>query len=159
MMTGDALMLSAETFGSTVCGSPALATPSLTAAVASLTFVPYSNWATTRASEFADVDWTVTRRGTPETACSIGLATWLATSLAPAPGNGAMIVMTGKSMSGRSSCLRLPQAEIPATNRAKASSSVTLRLRTARALSRLTGSSLRRSGSERGRRRRDRSRR
>ena len=49
----------------------------------------------------------------------------------PAPGYGAMTVMTGNSMSGRSSCLRLPQAETPAMNRAPASSSVTLRLLTA----------------------------
>ena len=50
-----------------------------------------------------------------------------------------MTVMTGNSMSGRSSCLRLPQAEMPAMNRATASSSVTLRLLTASWLRRLTG--------------------
>ena len=36
-------------------------------------------------------------------------------------------MMTGKSMSGRSSCLSEPQAEMPAIKRATARSSVTLR--------------------------------
>ena len=40
MMTGEALMLRAETFGSTPLGSPALARPSLMAVVAALTSVP-----------------------------------------------------------------------------------------------------------------------
>ena len=46
--------------------------------------------------------------------------------------------MTGNSMSGSSSCLRLPQAEMPAMNRAPASSSVTLRLLTANSVRRFT---------------------
>ncbi len=86
MMTGEALMLSAEAFGVTESGSPAEAIPSSTAASASLTFVPYSNWAMTRAMELAEVDWIVCRRGTPETARSIGTATCSATSSEPAPG-------------------------------------------------------------------------
>ena len=93
----------------------------------------------TSAIEFAEVDWTVSSRGIPAMTCSIGLATCSATSDDPAPGNGAMTVMTGNSMSGRSSCLRLPQAEMPAMNRANASSRVTLRLLTASWLRRLTG--------------------
>ena len=66
MMTGEALMLSAETFG--VDASPAgppWRSPRWIAAVVSLTFVPYENWATTSAIEFAEVDWTVSSRGTP----------------------------------------------------------------------------------------------
>ena len=43
------------------------------AAVVSLTSVPNENWATTSAIEFDDVDWTVSRRGTPAMARSIGL--------------------------------------------------------------------------------------
>ena len=70
---------------------------------------------------------------------SIGSATCVATSVAPAPGYGATTVMTGKSMSGRSSCLSEPQAEMPATNSANASSSVTLRWLMARLERRLTG--------------------
>ena len=54
------------------------------------------------------------------------------------PGYGATTVMTGNSMSGRSSCLRLPHAEMPAMNRAPASSRVTLRLATANWVRRFT---------------------
>ena len=68
------------------------------------------------------------RPGIPEIARSIGFATCSVTSDAPAPGYGATTVTIGKEMSGRSSCLRLPQARIPATNRPAASSRVTLRL-------------------------------
>ena len=64
--------------------------PSSIAASASLTSVPNSNWATTSAIEFADVDWTVSSRGTPEMARSIGSATCSATSCDPAPGYGAI---------------------------------------------------------------------
>ncbi len=86
MTTGVALMLSAEMVGSTVSGRPALAIPSSIAAVASLTLVPYSNWATTSEIEFDEVDWRAVRRGTPEMAFSIGLVTCSATSDDPAPG-------------------------------------------------------------------------
>ena len=115
--------------GSTFAGQAGLARCSpRSSALVSLTSVPNENWATTSAIEFAEVDWSVSSRGTPEMARSIGLATCSATSEAPAPGYGATTVMTGNSMSGRSSCLRLPQAEMPAMNSAPASSSVTLRL-------------------------------
>ena len=80
----------------------------------------------------------VSSRGTPLMAFSIGLVTCSVTSDEPAPGYGVTTVMTGKSMSGRSSCLRLPQAEAPAMNRAAANRSVTLRLLRARRLRRLT---------------------
>ena len=79
-------MFSAETVGVTDAGRPALAMFSWIAAVASLTFVPYVNWATTREMEFEEVDWSVSRRGTPEIAFSIGLVTCSATSDDPAPG-------------------------------------------------------------------------
>ena len=59
MMTGEALMLRADAVGSTLSGRPASAMPSSMAASASLTSVPYSNWAMTRAIELAEVDWTV----------------------------------------------------------------------------------------------------
>ena len=93
--------------------------------------VPNENWAMTRDSELAEVDWSASSRGTPESDRSIGLVTCSATSAAPAPGSGAITVMTGSSMSGSSSCWRLPHAKIPAMNTAAASSSVTLRLATA----------------------------
>ena len=131
MITGDELMFRAATVGSTDGGRFAASTFCWISACVSFTFVPTANCAMTRASELADVDWTVTRRGTPEIACSMGLVTWSATSAAPAPGSGAITVMTGSSMSGRSSCLRLPQAAIPAMNSAAARRSVTLRLATA----------------------------
>ena len=57
--------------------------PSSIAASASLTSVPNANWAMTRAIELAEVDWTVSSRGTPEMARSIGSATWSATSCEP----------------------------------------------------------------------------
>ena len=131
MMTGEALMLSAVTCGVTVWGRPAFWRFASIAARISLTSEPNANCATTRARELADVDCRLLRFGTPEIALSIGLVTWSATSLAPAPGSGAMTVMTGNSMSGRSSCLRLPQARRPAMNMAPASRSTTLRLLTA----------------------------
>ena len=137
MMTGEALMLSALTVGSTVCGRPAAWRLASIAARVSLTSVPKANWATTSDSEFADVDCSASSLGTPEMARSIGLVTCSATSAAPAPGSGAMTVMTGNSMSGSSSCFRLPQARRPATNSAPASSSVTLRLATANSERRL----------------------
>ncbi len=131
MITGEALMLSALTWGLTVLGRPASCRFCSIAARISFTSDPNENWATTRASELAEVDWSPSSRGTPEIARSIGLVTCSATSAAPAPGSGAMTVMTGNSISGSSSCLRLPQARMPATNRAAASSRVTLRLATA----------------------------
>jgi hypothetical protein len=138
MMTGEALMSSELTCGVTFCGSFSAATFWAIAAFVSLTFVPYENWATTRAIELAEVDWTRSRRGIPEIARSIGLATWSATSEAPAPGSAATTVMIGSSMSGSSSCFRLPHAEMPAMNNATASRSATLRLLTASSVSRLT---------------------
>jgi hypothetical protein len=105
----------------------------------SLTSVPKENCATRRATELADVDWSFSSRGTPLIARSIGSATWLATSVAEAPGNGATTVMTGKSMSGSSSCWSLPHAEMPAMNSAAARSSVTLRFATASWERRLIG--------------------
>ena len=137
MITGAALMLSAVTCGSTFSGRPALRRLSVISASTSSTSVPNEKSATTRLTEFAEVDWSDSRRGTPETARSIGSATWSATSSAPAPGYGATIVMTGNSMSGRSSCFRLPQAASPAMNSAPASRSVTLRLETANSVRRL----------------------
>ena len=131
MITGDELMLRAVTCGLTVCGSPAFCRFCSMVARISFTSDPNENCATTSDSEFADVDCRPSRRGTPEMARSIGLVTCSATSAAPAPGSGAMTVMTGNSMSGRSSCLRLPQARSPAMNTAPASSRVTLRLETA----------------------------
>ena len=95
-----------------------MAIASSIAAVVALTSVPNENWATTSEIEFDEVDWMVSSRGTPLMAFSIGLVTCSVTSDEPAPGYGVTTVMTGKSMSGRSSCLRLPQAEIPAKNRA-----------------------------------------
>ena len=88
--------------------------------------------------ELDEVDWTISRRATPLTAFSIGFVTCSVTSDEPAPGNGVTTVTIGKSMSGRSSCLRLPQAEMPAMNRAPAKRSVTLRLLRAMRLRRLT---------------------
>ena len=67
-----------------------------------------------------------------------------------------MTVMTGKSMSGSSSCLRLPQAEMPAMKSPNARRSVTLRLATDSSVRRLTqgspsmGSGTRRRGAVRG---------
>ena len=137
MMTGDELMLSAVTCGVTVDGRPAVWRFCSIAARISLTSEPNANWATTSDNELADVDWSASSRGTPEIACSMGFVTWFATSAAPAPGRGAMTVMTGNSMSGSSSCLRLPQARMPARKTAPASRSVTLRLWTANSERRL----------------------
>ena len=75
-------------------------------------------------------------------AFSIGFVTCSVTSDDPAPGKGVTTVTTGKSMSGRSSCFRLPHAEMPAMNRAPANRSVTLRLLSAIRLRRLTVSVL-----------------
>ena len=86
MITGEALMLRAVTCGSTVCGRPAFWRFCSIVARVSLTSVPNANWATTRESELADVDWRLSRRGTPAIARSIGLVTCSATSAAPAPG-------------------------------------------------------------------------
>ena len=86
MMTGEALMLRADAVVFTPSGRPASAMPSSIAARAALTSVPYSNWAMTRAMELAEVDCTVSSRGTPEMARSIGTATLSATSCEPAPG-------------------------------------------------------------------------
>ena len=97
-------MFSAETSGLTEAGSPALAMFSSIVACVSLTSVPNENCATSSAIELAEVDCSFSSRGTPLMARSIGSATWLATSVADAPGSGATTVMTGKSMSGRSSC-------------------------------------------------------
>ncbi len=105
--------------------------------------MPNSNWATTIATELADDEERPSRRGTPATACSIGLLTCSATSAAPTPGYGAMTVMTGKSMSGSSSCLRLPQAETPAMKSPTASRSVTLRFATESSVRRFTRAFLR----------------
>jgi hypothetical protein len=69
----------------------------------SLRSVPKSNWAKTSDSEFEDVDWNVSRRGTLAMARSTGSVTCEATSSAPAPGNGVMTVTKGSSMSGMSS--------------------------------------------------------
>jgi hypothetical protein len=138
MTTGDALMLRALTVGVTDCGSPRLRTFCSIVACVSLTFVPNENWATMSATEFADVERSDARCATLCMDRSIGLATCSATSAAPAPGNGATTVMTGKSMSGRSSCFSEPQAMIPPTNRAIARSSVTLRCVTASWERRLT---------------------
>ena len=131
MMTGDWLMLSAATVGSTDGGRFAAWMFCSMSARVSLISVPNENCATTSAIELADVDWRAWSRGAPEIARSIGLVTWSATSAAPAPGSGAITVITGSSMSGRSSCWRLPHAAMPAMNRAAARSSVTLRLATA----------------------------
>ncbi len=131
MITGDELMFSAVTCGDTAAGSPALCRFCSMAARISLTSDPNENCAMTRDSEFADVDWMPFRFGTPEMARSTGLVTCVATSAAPAPGSEEMTVMTGKSMLGSSSCLRLPQATIPEMNSAPARRSVTLRLLTA----------------------------
>ena len=138
MTTGEALMFRAWTVGVTEAGSCAFARASSIAVVVAPTSVPNENWVTTSEIEFDDVDWMNARRGTEPTARSIGLLTCSVTSEEPAPGYGATMVMTGNSISGRSSCLRLPQAEIPATKRAAANRSVTLRLLTARLLSRFT---------------------
>ena len=120
LMTGAWLMFSAWTVVSTEAGSPAVRRFASMAATVSLTSLPNSNWATTSATEFAEVDWIRSSRATPAIARSIGLATCSATSLVPAPGYGATIVTTGKSTSGRSSCLRSPQAVIPKMNTAAA---------------------------------------
>jgi hypothetical protein len=138
MMTGEALMLRAATCGETVCGRPAVCRFCSIVARASLTSVPNSNWATTIAMELAELDESAVSRGTLEMVRSIGFVTWLATSAAPTPGYGAITVMTGKSMSGSSSCLRLPQAEMPATKSPNASRRVTLRLATDSSVRRLT---------------------
>ena len=137
MITGDALMLSAATVGLTDGGRFAASMLCSISARVSLTSVPNENCAMTSAIELADVDWRASRRGAPEIARSIGLVTCSATSAAPAPGSGAITVITGSSMSGRSSCWRLPQAAMPAMNTAAASSSVTLRLATANSERRL----------------------
>ena len=137
MITGDALMLSAATVGSTDGGRFAAWMLCSISARVSLTSVPNENCAMTSAIELADVDWRASSRGAPEIARSIGLVTCSATSAAPAPGSGAITVITGSSMSGRSSCWRLPHAAMPAMNRAAASSSVTLRLATANSERRL----------------------
>ena len=136
--TGDALMLSAWTVGVAESGRDALASASWIAAVVSGTLLPNANWVTTSEIELDDVDWMSSRRGIAPMARSIGRVTCSSTSEDPAPGYGVTTVTTGNSMSGRSSCLRLPQAEMPATNRAAANRSVTLRLLTARRLRRLT---------------------
>ena len=139
--TGEALMLSAWIVGCALAGRFALAMASVIAVVVSLTFVPNENWVTTSEIEFDEVDCMTSRRGTPLIAFSIGLVICSVTSEDPAPGYGVTTVMTGKSMSGRSSCLRLPQAEMPAKNRAPANRSVTLRLLRAIRLRRLTDAS------------------
>ena len=138
MTTGDELMFSALTVGTTDCGRPRLRMFCSIAVCVAFTSVPKENWATTRATELADVERRDSRRGTPWMAVSMGLATCSATSVAPAPGYGATTVMTGKSMSGRSSCFNEPQAEMPATKRAKDSRIVTLRWLTAICERRLT---------------------
>ncbi len=131
MITGELLMLRASTCGWTVAGRRAAWTACSIWVRVSLTSVPNENWAMTSESEFAEVDWTVSSRGTPEIARSMGFVTWSATSAALEPGSGAMTVITGSAMSGSSSCLRLPHAAIPAMNTAAASRSVTLRFATA----------------------------
>ena len=138
MTTGEALMFSAWTVGVAESGRAALASASWIAAVVSGTLVPNVNCVITSEIEFDDVDWISSRRGMAPIARSIGLVTCSRTSEEPAPGYGVTTVTTGNSMSGSSSCLRLPQAEIPATNRAAANRSVTLRLLMARRLRRLT---------------------
>ena len=125
--TGDALMLSAWTSGSTPWGSDSPAIASSIALVASSMSVPYSNWAVTKPMEFADVERTWSMPATDRTARSIGSTTCVATSSAPAAGNGAMTVATGKATSGSSSCFRLPQARTPATKSPPARRKVTLR--------------------------------
>ncbi len=139
--TGDALMLRAWTVGVALSGRLALVIASWIAWVVALTSVPKENCVTTSEIEFEDVDCIVSSRGTPAMAFSTGLVTCCVTSDEPAPGYGVMTVITGKSMSGRSSCLRLPQAEMPAMNRAPANRSVTLRLLRAMRLRRLTRTS------------------
>ena len=81
--TGVALMFRAEIVGSTPSGRPALAIPSWTAVVASLTSVPYENWAMTSEIELDEVDWSASSRGTPEMAFSTGFVTCSATSDEP----------------------------------------------------------------------------
>ena len=87
MMTGEALMLSAVTWGvDRLAGGPRSA--------GSARWPPGSPSRRSRtrtarrrgASELADVDCRPSRRGTPEMARSIGLVTCSATSAAPAPG-------------------------------------------------------------------------
>ena len=77
--------------------------------------------------EFADVERSPAQPRNALDRALDRLGDLIATSDAPAPGYGATTVMTGKSMSGSSSCLSEPQAEMPARNRANASSRVTLR--------------------------------
>ena len=101
------------------------------AVVASSTSVPYSNWAVTKPIELAEVELTWSMPETESTARSIGATTWSATSSAPAAGKGAMTVATGNETSGRSSCLRLPQAMTPKMKSPTARRMVTLRRSTA----------------------------
>ncbi len=131
-------MLSADTCGVTLFGRPASWRFCSIVDRASLMSVPNSNCATTMAIELADEEERAVSRGTLATDRSIGLVTWFATSAAPTPGYGAITVMTGKSMSGSSSCLRLPQAETPAMKSPTARRSVTLRLATDSSVRRLT---------------------
>ena len=57
MITGEALMLSAETLRLDVAGRPALREVSSMVVGVALTSVPNENWATTSATELAEVDW------------------------------------------------------------------------------------------------------
>ncbi len=86
MITGEELMLSAETCGETLLGRPASWRFCSIVDRASLMSVPNSNWATTMAIELADEEESAESRGTLATDRSIGLVTWLATSAAPTPG-------------------------------------------------------------------------
>jgi len=132
MTTGEALMFSCDTSGLTPSGRDrALIASSMLRTDAS-TSVPYSNCATTKPMELADVELTWSIPEIDCTARSIGSTTLVATSSAAAPGYGAMTVATGKETSGSSSCFRFVQATSPPPNSAAASSRVTVRRETAR---------------------------
>ena len=151
MITGEALMLSAVTCGVTFGGQAGGLEVLLDRRAHLLDVGPEL--------ELGDDDGDRVGRRRGERARAAGRRRWPARSASsPArrrrprrrPGTGAMTVMTGKSMSGSSSCLRLPQAEMPAMKSPTASRSVTLRLATESSVRRLTRVLLRWRGTQVG---------
>ncbi len=140
------------TCGSLPCGRSSWRTACSTSVSVSLRSVPKSNSAKTSDSELPDVDCTVCRRGTLEMACSTGTVTCSATSSAPAPGTGVMMVTKGNSISGSSSWRSWFQEKMPARSTPTARRMMTLFSRMANCVRRIMRSWSFRSGRRQGRR-------
>ena len=84
--TGEALMLRAWTVDVAPSGRPAFASDASMAAVVLGTSVPKANWVTTSDTEFDEVVWMSSSRGSAPIVRSIGRVTCSRTSDEPAPG-------------------------------------------------------------------------